>query len=724
MNIKSHQRIIFCLLFVLTSISEVTADKLPTYIYEPGRQGELIGNFLGIYVDESKELELSGVVAQEFTQGKNPVPNLQFSKANVWVRFRVKNLSDENTLFAVFDAPLTDDVKCYKVVNGEKVWDRNFGQVKAFDDREYKTPVYVIDLELSGGETGEYYLCINSYDQIELPIYLETNKTLFEDATNIHFFIGTYAGIMLAMILYNLFVYFTVRDNSYIYYVFYILFVLLTQLEFHGFPFKYVWPSSPGFEAQSIHLLSIAVGVSSVQFLRVFLITKVHAKKLDTVLKLSFPVYGIITILTFLGHLSIAWNAILMVVTPLSLFMLYVGIVVARKGYKPARFFSVAWAIFLIGVFLHAMKNMGILPYNNITVYTMPVGSAIETLLLSFALADRINILKREKEQSQAQALEALRENERIIKEQNIILESKVRERTAELEQSNEELNVTLDNLKSTQSQLVDAEKMASLGQLTAGIAHEINNPINFVTSNVTPLKRDIEDLVLVLNKYGEITPDGISTEKLQEIEKLKKELDMDFLVEEMDMLLKGIDEGAARTSEIIKGLRNFSRLDESELKKASINEGIESTLIVLNSVLNNEKIVVEKELGNLPEIECYPGKLNQLVMNIVNNAIHATEMNPNSGRDRMLKIKTAVEGDDICIKISDNGKGMDEVTKNKIFDPFFTTKDVGQGTGLGLSIAFSIIESHNGQIQVESTLGEGTTFVIKIPKERKTATV
>ena len=233
-----------------------------------------------------------------------------------------------------------------------------------------------------------------------------------------------------------------------------------------------------------------------------------------------------------------------------------------RKGSRSAIFLLISWSFFLIGVAVFAMKNFGVLPSNNFTEYTMPLGAAIETVLLSFALADKINIYKKEKEESQRKTVEALQENEKIIREQNIVLEQKVEERTTEL-------NQTLVNLKETQSQLVDAEKMSSLGQLTAGIAHEINNPINFVSSNVAPLRQDIEDLNTIINKYQELeTTDDIS-EKLKEIEVLKKELDFDYLKTELATIIDGIEDGAKRTTEIVSGLRNFARLDEGELKNA-----------------------------------------------------------------------------------------------------------------------------------------------------------
>lgn len=347
----------------------------------------------------------------------------------------------------------------------------------------------------------------------------------------------------------------------------------------------------------------------------------------------------------------------------------------------------------------------------------MQIGSAIEVVLLSFALADRINILKKEKEQSQARALLALRENERIIKEQNVILETKVKERTERLQKSNEDLNQTLDELKSTQAQLVDAEKMASLGQLTAGIAHELNNPINFVASNVKPLERDFNDLMQVIDKVDELAKSNEASKEILEIKELKERLDTDYLQDEIRQLLRGVDEGAKRTAEIVRGLRIFSRLDEDALKKANVNECLESTLIVLKSHIKGRAKVTTDLDEELTPIKCYPGKLNQVFMNIISNAVQATEESNKNASDRLVTVKTYQDTHNVYVSISDNGCGMDEETKHKIFDPFFTTKDVGEGTGLGLSIVLGIIKDHKGEIEVKSAPNEGTEFLITLSK-------
>lgn len=306
-----------------------------------------------------------------------------------------------------------------------------------------------------------------------------------------------------------------------------------------------------------------------------------------------------------------------------------------------------------------------------------------------------------------------VRHRTRELQRNERILTQKVKERTEEVSRQKEELEATLDNLKATQTQLVEAEKMASLGLLTAGVAHEINNPINFVSANIEPLRRDIADMLEILARYERIIKEKSLHGSFGEVEELKKELDYQFLIQEIHQLIEGIREGSYRTSEIVKGLRNFSRMDENERKPVDVNQGIESTLLVLGSQLKN-RITVVKEFEEVNEIVGYPGKLNQVFMNIITNASQAIT---DQGE---IRVRTYMQGNRVAITIQDNGLGMPEEVKKHIFEPFFTTKQVGKGTGLGLSISYGIIKDHKGSISVESEPGKGSTFTILLPSNGK----
>lgn len=278
-----------------------------------------------------------------------------------------------------------------------------------------------------------------------------------------------------------------------------------------------------------------------------------------------------------------------------------------------------------------------------------------------------------------------------------------------QLQATYQKLETTHKQLQSAQLQLVQAEKMASLGQLTAGIAHEINNPINFVSANIEPLKHDVNDVLEVLHQYEQIIHQKELTTHFDPVQKLKQQLEIDYIRSEIPLLLNGIEEGAMRTKEIVKGLRIFSRLDENDCKLFDIHESLESTLTLLRSQLIN-RIEVIKQYGEIPHIEGFPGRINQVLMNILNNAIYAI---PGKGT---IAIKTWLQQQQVHISIQDTGVGMPAEVKNRIFEPFFTTKDVGIGTGLGLAISYGIIEQHHGKILVDSEPGKGTEFTIVLP--------
>jgi two-component system NtrC family sensor kinase len=514
------------------------------------------------------------------------------------------------------------------------------------------------------------------------------------------------------MILYNLFIYRIFRDKSYVLYSLYILLTMLTQTSLQGFTFQILWPNSSFLVIYSPFLFPSLVSIFGLEFFKHFLRLK---ERFVLAYKISFIFlvpYTVSILLSFIGLYGISFMLMEVTSSIVSIFMLVVAYKIYKKGFSEARFFLLGWSIFLIGICVYVLKDFEILPYNIFTRYTMHFGSAAEVILLSFALADKINILKKEKEQSQATALLALQKNEKLIIDQNIILEQRVEERTLEL-------NETLSNLKNTQAHLVDAEKMASLGQLTAGIAHEINNPINFVSANVKPLKLDIQDMIELVGKYETLKPNEFTNEKFEEIEAFRKNIDVDYLKNEMAALIAGIEDGAKRTADIVLGLKNFSRLDENDIKGANINEGIESTLLLLKSAIPiNTEII--KNLGEIPIIECLPGKLNQVFMNLFSNALFAIKQKKSDTNNKLV-VSTSHDEDNVYVTIEDTGIGMTPEVQAKIFDPFFTTKEVGEGTGLGMSIVFKIIEIHGAKIEVESEYGVGTKIILILNKKINT---
>lgn len=297
--------------------------------------------------------------------------------------------------------------------------------------------------------------------------------------------------------------------------------------------------------------------------------------------------------------------------------------------------------------------------------------------------------------------------------EANRKLESDVQRRAlieAELTKRNGELTELNAKLADATKQLVQSEKLASIGQLAAGVAHEINNPIGYVHSNIGTLDVYLTDLFSVLNAYEKLEP-GLGQPEQNSLQALRKDVDIDFLKEDIPVLMRESKEGITRVRKIVQDLKDFSRVDSTqEWSWVNLHHGLDSTInIVANEIKYKADIV--KEYGELPEVQCLSSQLNQVFMNLLVNAAHA--MGEQRGR---ITIRTGASQDHVWLSFEDTGSGMSDEIRQKIFDPFFTTKPIGQGTGLGLSLSYGIVQNHNGQIEVESTPGKGTTFRITLP--------
>ncbi len=312
-------------------------------------------------------------------------------------------------------------------------------------------------------------------------------------------------------------------------------------------------------------------------------------------------------------------------------------------------------------------------------------------------------------------------------------LYAKTQENVIQAQAQAEQIKIALKQLKQTQNQLIQTEKMSSIGQMVAGIAHEINNPVTFVYSNVIPALEYTDDLLNLLNLYQEYYPQPVT-----EIQELSQDIDLEFIMEDLPKLLSSMKMGADRIRQIVVSLRNFSRLDEAEFKAVDLHQGLDSTLLILQNRLKEQVgqvgVEVIKKYGSLPLVDCYAGQMNQVFMNILVNALDAlNEQNQakvkrgilngkvedhSSQKKAIIQIQTEVVNSNwVMIRIADNGPGMSEQVRCKLFDPFFTTKPIGHGTGLGLSISYQIVvEKHQGQLECFSQIGQGSEFIIQIP--------
>lgn len=650
--------------------------------------------------------------SDKFNDVNSNLLSLGLGYKNVWLKIANPKAADMESL--MIDQSRLSNLNLYFVKNKKVIKvislsgtqlvpsSREIGNVRIFKINEFN-------------EDTDLYLNLISKEIFLAPVMINTKANNTALLMNRDVYFGLYTGAVLIMFVYNLFLFLSVRDKNYFLYISYMLFTWLTQISIMGYTTKFFWHNSNWMHQHSVVIFSILGLIFGIYFTLNFLKVEHYIPKLAVYFKILLVVSIIVLVLSVSTGSSIFFP-IMQLLTLLSCILAYLSAIVIyfKKKYTPARYYLIAWSILIVGVILFLIKDYEIIPYNNFTIYMLQIATVVEISLLSFALADSINFVKKENESIQKQALATSLENQKLIQEQNIILEQKVKERTEELEEINHTLNDTLTDLKSTQSQLVDAEKMAALGQLTAGIAHEINNPINFVTSNIKPLQLDIDDLREIINKYERLDLEGDIPQQLKQINDFKRQIDLDFVNKEISSLLSGISEGAKRTAEIIRSLRNFSRVDETDMKPVDLNEGLASTLVLVrNNIPDN--LTVIKEFGVIPKVECLPGKINQVFMNLVSNAIQAIKSKDEPAEEEFLTVKTWSIDDKVFISIKDSGTGMTEEVKNKIFEPFFTTKDIGEGTGLGLSIVFGIIEKHKGNIEVISQLGEGTEFIITL---------
>ncbi len=299
------------------------------------------------------------------------------------------------------------------------------------------------------------------------------------------------------------------------------------------------------------------------------------------------------------------------------------------------------------------------------------------------------------------------------LTEANVVLRNELAERhrtESALQNEREEQRALIRKLEDVHSQLLQSEKMASIGQLAAGVAHEINNPIGYVYSNLGTLEKYVQDTFTLIDLFEQAESAITDTEIRDQLQAAKKKMDIGFLKTDLRALMDESKEGITRVKTIVQNLKDFSRAgDSDEWHFADLHKCLDSTLSIVNNEIKYKADLV-REYGILPEVECLASQLNQVFMNLLVNAAHAIR------EHGTITVRTGKEGDEVWVEISDTGQGIAPEHLQKIFDPFFTTKPIGKGTGLGLSISYSIVQKHHGRLEVRSELGKGTTFRVYLP--------
>ncbi len=706
--------LILCFIAQISKVFAVQADTVE--IHENDTKYLTHQYFLELEDPDNIFLANDIVHSNSFHTIPSSFPLLKYSKSVTWLKFTIKNKTDEAFVPVTIAKSVIDEFDIYF---NNRVTHR-LEQLSSKDPKYHLNlltqSITLINLPLQADSSITFYARIKSNAPTVIPIEIYSADRFLQKRGTDNIINGAVIGIFLIMALYNLMLFITVGDVSYFYYVIYIVFLGLTQTLTLGFGSNLFSENTTVLNNYITPLIRICFGCSLLLFADKFLQLRQNIKQYYRMYLFLYVLYSLSLITALLGFVHIAYYMLTINIFIVSIALLFIGILLYLKGFNPAKFFMIGWGLFLLSILISIARNYGFVPYNYITLNLVTYTSIIELILFSVALADKINFYRNQNTQSQLAALTIAKENERLITEQNIFLENKVKARTQELIHTNQNLSVTIDNLKSAQSQLVETEKMASLGQLTAGVAHEINNPINFVSANVKPLRIDFEELFLLLNKYDEAANNPNDPQLLKAANDYKQQIDADFVKTEIHTLLDGIEDGANRTAEIVQSLRTFSRMDELVLMPANINAAILGTLIILRGSIPYY-IEIKPVLDKMEPLNCYPGKINQALINLINNSIQAIKAKE-VHEGESITIYTRDYPDYISIEITDTGIGMTNEVKQRIFEPFFTTKGVGEGTGLGLSIVFGIIEKHNGSIHVESAPGKGSTFTVMLPKD------
>ena len=641
------------------------------------------------FLDESASLGAQDIVSEKYKNKFHPHTkeffNFGITSAVLWCRFIIDNIKDEEIYLYVSTSNL-DTLELYRLQDSAAVLMGISSIYFPIEAKQIQSEGFYFKLGAEKG-TAAYLLKVVRFRDMQFSVNAGTLKQFKEYDSTFTMLNGIYFGFIILMVLYNLFLFISVREISYFYYVLYMLSMGLVNADINGDGFLYLWKHFP-----MMNYYDDALGNFAGMCALLFTVNFLHIKKFTPVLYklfvLLFSLHVINIIIILAGYHNIGFICVEILSAVTIVLFMTTAVVILRKGYKPALFYVIAWGTLLTGVLVFLLKDLQLLPFNYFTVNSMQISSAAEALLLSLALADRVNSYKKEKE--------------KLILDQNVSLEIKVNERTAELSDA-------LQNLRSTQAQLVQQEKLAALGQMTAGIAHEIQNPLNFV------------------NNFS-----LLSSELIEEIKEAKTENEKTIILSDLKTNLEKINHHGKHADSIVKSMLEHSRAGNDSMQFTDINKLCEEYINLafhgMRAKYQGFKCTVEKKLtDNLPQIKIIPQDFSRVLLNLFNNAFYAVHEKYKSETEKVINnyqpaviISTRLEhlnqATRLAVSVKDNGSGIPEHIRQKIFDPFFTTKPTGQGTGLGLSLSYDIIKAHGGEIKLESTAGAGTEFILSLP--------
>lgn len=711
----------YLLFFLITFLpAGVLSAQQVSFTIDPSMEHVSLGKNIEILEDKTGELTILDVTSPEMSQHFSPSedeePSFGFTSSAYWVKLTIKNpLDDPVEWFLEIGYPLIDFIDLYIPDGYGAFVVKKTGDRLPFNTREISYRNVLFRLNENPDSQKTYYVRFETSSSMNFPLHFWLQDALLEKISVEQILFGVFYGAVLIMIIYNVFLFLGFRDRSYVYYVLFITSFGLLQLALNGLAFQYLWSNWSWWANVNVPFFIFASSITLSQLGRYALNTKENAPLWDKILKFE----NILFIAGMLFSLLMPYAVSIRIGTASAIIaivgLIIISLICVKQRHRPAYYFTAAWSLFFFGVILFSLKTFGVLPSNFITNWSIQIGAFAMLVLLSLALGDRINTEKKEKYLAQKEVLKGQQQLVETLKESERILEQRVSERTAELEAQNISLNKKTKELQDSHAQLIQAEKMASLGELTAGIAHEIKNPLNYI------------------NNFAELSV-GLVDDLKQDIEKIKDSMDSKT-VEHVDEILKDltynageIKQSGSRADNIIQGMLLHSRGGDGERQDSDINVLLDQYLALAYHSMRAQHSTFEATMENdydesIGKVSVVPQDLGRVFLNILNNACHAIfEKTKNSevGYSPTLSVSTKSLGNKIEIRIRDNGHGIPEEIKDKIFNPFFTTKPTGEGTGLGLSLSYDIIvKEHRGDIKVESEKGSFTEFIITLPNDQ-----
>ena len=593
-----------------------------------------------------------------FVQSDDNVPNFGFSSSAYWVRFEVKNVSNADTKWLLRVAyPLLDKIDFFEQNNIGEYSKRSTGDYLPFSSREIKNRTFLFHLSLFPGETKVYYLRFETQSTMQFPLTIESMNTFIRVDHEEQYAFGIYYGIMLVMTLYNLFLFLGVRDRIYLYYVLYVVFYSFMQMTINGLAYEYLWPNSPHWASVALVFFVGFVGISVLSFSQTLLKTKKNLPRFHKALTMFKWVGVILVIMSQLFRYEISVKFCVAYAVFIPPFLMWIGILSLRQGHYVARYFLLAWVFLLCGMSTFALKAAGFLPSMFITEYGVQIGSALEVLLLSIALADRINREKKEKIIAQKEAMDAQQE----------LLNANEKAFLAQKE--------ALDNLT----------KMDKLkDEFLANTSHELRTPLNGIIGIIDSLIDGVT---------GKLSSDTLNN-------------------------LRMVVQSAKRLSNLVNDILDFSKMKNKDLvlnlKPVDIRS-IAQFVISMSQTLKGEKDLdlVFDISEDVPMVSADEDRLEQILQNLLGNSIKFTHTGE-------IRLSAFVREYNLVVVLSDTGIGIPKDKQKSVFDSFeqvdgSTAREYG-GTGLGLSVTKKLVELHNGSIWLESEEGVGSTFFFTLP--------